>query len=62
VVLQHLFYEHRLRKLGLFGLEKRRLLRDQAVAFRYLRGAYKQLNCPPFAWSDSDRTGGMALN
>ena len=59
--LEQLSCEERLRELGLFSLEKRRLWGDLIVAFQYLKGAYKQEGDQLFMRVDSDRTMGNSL-
>ena len=56
--LQHLPYKDRLRELGLFSLEKRRLWCDLSAAFQYLKGAYKQEGSQLFERVDNGRTRG----
>ena len=60
--LKHLPYKNRLRKLGLFTLEKRRLWGDHIAAFQYLKGAYKQEGSQLFTRVDNGRTREMVLS
>jgi len=54
--LEHLSCEDRLRELGLFSLEKRRLQGLLIVAFQYLKEAYKKGGNKLFSSACSDRT------
>ncbi|GAB0181764.1 hypothetical protein GRJ2_000641700 [Grus japonensis] len=56
--MEHLSYEDRLRELGLFNLEKRRLQGDLTAAFQYIKGAYKKDGERFFTKACSDRTRG----
>jgi len=56
--MEHLSYEERLRELGLFSLNKRRLQGDLTMAFQYLKGKYKQAGEGLFTVMFSDMTRG----
>ena len=59
--LEHLPYKDRLRELGFFGLEKRRLRGDLLAAFQCLKGAYQQEGSQLFERADNSRTRGNGL-
>ncbi|KAK4823833.1 hypothetical protein QYF61_007082 [Mycteria americana] len=61
--LEHLSYEDRLRELGLFSLEKRRLQGDLVAAFQYLKRAYRKDGDRLFskACCDTTRSNGFKL-
>ena len=59
--VKHLSYEDRLRELGLFTLEKRRLWGDVTAAFQYLKGACRKEGEGLFIRECGDRTRGNSF-
>jgi len=56
--LKRLSYDDRLKDLGMFSLEERRLQGVLIVSFQQLKGAYKQEENQLFIGEDGDRTRG----